>query len=146
MKQLDLSKKGIQAKIYVPKKDPKKGIRPAKLKRSKRGGALITAGNPFRMRVMQAPPARKIAKKKKDIKNMSGALKITFLKENDSLLLYKKSLPGGGKKMFSFYLTKKVKGKPFVFEAGNGEFSKKDVEKMIRSANSIQPKKQKKTS
>jgi hypothetical protein len=144
MKKLDLSKKGVPAFIHVPKKNPDKDIRPAQVSPSNRGGVVISAGKVFNMRVMQAPPAQKMKAKKQDIRNMSGALKPKFIKENDSLLLYMKSVPGTDKKMFGFYMVKKVGGKPFIFESGKGEFSRANVDLMIKSANSLRSKNKKK--
>ena len=144
MKEMDLSKQGVQATIQVPKKDPDKGIRPAQVSASTRGGAVIQAGKPYQLKVMQVPP-RKMSEKKKDIKNMTQ-LELSFVKDTDSLLIYKESVPGGGKEMFSFYMAKEVNGKPFVFESGEGEFSRKDIDMMIRSANSVKVKERKKAS
>lgn len=139
MRELDLSKQGVHATIQVPKKDPDKNIRPAKLEASNMGGAVINAGKVFKMKVMQVPP-RDIEEKKTDIKNMSQ-LDIEFVQESDSLLIYKESVPDGEKEMFSFYLVKEAGGKPFIFESVEAEFTRDDVDRMIRSAKSVQPKK-----
>ncbi len=141
MKEMNLSEYGVEAVIHVPKKDPDKNIRPAQAKPSNRGGVTVSAGKRFNMNVMQAPPAQDMKAKKKDIKNMSGALELTFVKEKDSLLLYKKSVPTGDKEMFEFYLIHEAGGKPFVIETGKGEFTKKDIDRMLKSARSIRPKK-----
>ena len=144
MKKLDLSKNGVKAFIHVPKKDPNKDIRPAKVSSDNLPGVLVSAGKVFRMRVNQAPP-RKMKAIKADIKNMSGALKPKFVKEKDSLLIFKKSVPGTEKEMFGFYMVKEVGGKPFIFRSDRkGEFSRANVDLMIKSAKSIQLKRDKK--
>lgn len=142
MKKVDMSQKGLRATIQVPKKDPQKGIRPAEFERDQRGRLTIKAGKNFGISILEGPPIMSMEEKKEDIRTMNQALETDFIEEKEGLLIYKYGVPGSDKEMFHFYMVRESDGKQYVIESlSSGEFSRKQVDRMIRSAKSLTPQK-----
>ncbi len=142
MVEKDLSDKGLKLIAQVPKKDPQKGRPPVKVGISKKGGVQLKGGDAFGMRIISGAPVMSMKEKKNGIKSMNQALKTEFLKEKEDLLLYKFSVPGSDKEMYHFYMVADVGGQKYVVRSlEDGEYSKGQVELMIRSAKSFKPKK-----
>ncbi len=73
---------------------------------------------------------------------MNQALETDFIEEKEGLLIYKYGVPGSDKEMFHFYMVRESDGKQYVIESlRSGEFSRKQVDRMIRSAKSLTPQK-----
>lgn len=143
MKEKDLSEHGFDLSIMVPEKDPNKGIRPAKFELDERGRLQVKAGKGFGMSILEGAPLQDMDAKKEDIKNMNQALETDFVKEEEGLLIYKHAIPGSEKEMFHFFLVHEVDGMDYVIESlAEGEFTEKQVKRMIESAKTLSPKKE----
>lgn len=146
MVKKDLSGKGLKLMAQVPKKDPQKGRPPVKVSMSKKGGLDLKAGDAYGMHIMAGAPVMSMKEKKKGIKSMNQALKTDFLKDEKDLLIYKFSVPGSEKEMFHFLKVVEVNGQKYTVQSlESGEFSKAQVDLMLKSAKSLMPKKGKKS-
>lgn len=144
MQKKDLSSSGLQASIMVPKKDPQKGIRPPQFEMDQRGRLVIKAGKVFGFSIFEGAPVMSMKEKKKEIRTMNQALETDFVEEKDGLLIYKYGVPGSDKEMFHFYMVHESKGRKYVIESlSTGNFTRKQVDRMISSARSLTPKKEK---
>lgn len=134
MHQVDLSAYNLNASMYVP--DDSKGK--TTIATSSWGSIEISNGNTFALEIV--PFGMSLAEKKEEL---AGDLVYTieYLKENDQLIVYKKSIKDSETEAeYHFFMNVEIDGE--IVEIKNsmeGSFSQRNIEKMVESARSLTP-------